>query len=312
MPLDPQLAPLVAAMADFDASSPLADRTVEEQRAGLVAFGALLGEPEAVGRVDDLEIDGPAGPVPVRIYTPPGDGPWGALVWFHGGGFVIGDLETHDHVCRELTNRAGCAVVSVDYRLAPEHPYPAAVDDCWRALGWVVESGAAHGIDPGRIAVGGDSAGGNLAAVIARRARDAGGPELRLQLLVYPVTDLRPAADWASRRENAVGYVLTSEHMDFFHDCYVGADGGAEPDASPILADDLSGLPPAHVVLAGFDPLHDEGLAYAERLQAAGVPVTIDDEAGAVHIFFQLGPIAQVGRRAVDAAAAAVGEALGS
>jgi acetyl esterase len=310
VPLDPQLEPLVQLMSSAGESRPLAEQTVDEVRAGLVALSFLLGEPEEVGGIEDLAIPGPGGDLSVRLYRPAGTGPFGALVYLHGGGFVIGSVDTHDHLCRELANRAGCVVVSVEYRLAPEAPFPAAVDDCWAAFQWVRDHGASYGIDVDRLAVGGDSAGGNLAAVLARRTRDEGEVVLRLQLLVYPVTDMRPVVDWPSRVHNASGYVLTTEMMDWFHGHYLGGEGGDHPDATPLLAEDLAGLAPAHVVLAEFDPLHDEGAAYAERLAAAGVPVDVRDYEGAIHIFFQLGPVTDLGRRAVDEAAVALGLAL--
>jgi acetyl esterase len=311
MPLDPQLEPLVTAMAAQAAAAPIESQTVDEARAGLGALSMLLGDKAEVSRVDDIDVDGPGGTIPVRVYTPGRAGPFGALVYFHGGGFVIGDLDTHDHLCRELALGAGCVVVSVDYRRAPEHPFPAAVDDCWAALQWVIEEGPTISIDTDRLAVGGDSAGGNLAAVVARRARDEGEPDLALQLLVYPVTDLRPDNQWPSRTTNASGYLLTSDLMDWFGAHYLpDPSDAADPDASPLVADDLAGVAPAFVVLAEYDPLHDEGLAYAEKLAAAGVETDVRDFAGAVHLFFQLGPIADIGRRAVDEAAAAVREAL--
>jgi acetyl esterase len=311
MPLDPQLEPLNQLMVAGTPSRPGPDHSVEEMRNGMLMLAAALGEPEALASVSDRTVPGPDGPIPVRVYRPEGAGALGCLVWFHGGGFVIGDLDTHDHLCRELANRSGGVVVSVDYRRAPEDPYPAAVEDCWAALGWVVSEADSLGIDPRAVAVGGDSAGGNLAAVVARRARDAGGPALCFQLLVYPVTDQHDAGRWPSRTTMGEGYVLSSGIMDWFHHHYLGPDGPApgDVDASPILVEDLAGLPGAHVVLAECDPLHDEGLAYAERLQAAGVAVDLVDYAGGVHIFFQLGPITEIGRRAVDTAAAALGAA---
>jgi acetyl esterase len=310
MPLDPQLEP-INQMMTAGVSEPGPDHSVEEMRNGLAMLGLALGEPEPVASVEDRTVPGPAGPVPVRLYRPEGEGLLGGLVWFHGGGFVIGDLETHDHVCRELANRSGGVVVAVDYRLAPEHPYPAAVEDCWAALEWVAAEAPALGIDGRALAVGGDSAGGNLAAVVARRARDAGGPPLCFQLLVYPVTDQHDQGQWASRSTMAEGYALSAGIMDWFHHHYLGPDGPAPGDAdvSPLLAEDLRGLPPAHVVLAEFDPLHDEGNAYAERLRAAGVAVDLADYDGAMHIFFQLGPVTEIARRAVDTAAAALGGA---
>lgn len=310
MPLDPQLEPLVQLMNAAGAETPLSERTVDEVREGFEALPALFGEPEAVTLVQEQTLDGSGGDITVRIYQPGRAGPFGALVWFHGGGFVIGNLDTHDHVCRELANRAECVVVAVDYRLAPEHRFPAAVDDCWAALNWVLEEGPSMSIETDRIAVGGDSAGGNLAAVVARRARDEGEPELRLQLLVYPFVDLRTAPDWPSRSTNGEGYVLSTEQLDWFRDHYLGGSDGDDPDATPSVAEDLAGLAPAYVVAAEFDPLHDETVAYADQLRAAGVPVELRDYAGAVHIFFQLGPVTEIGRRAVDEAATALRAAL--
>jgi acetyl esterase len=311
MPLDPQLEPINQVMTAGLPPRPGPEHPVDEMRNGLRMLSMALGEPEEVASVEDRVVPGPAGEIPVRIYRPEGEGLLGCLVFFHGGGFVLGDLESHDHLCRELANRSGGVVVAVDYRRAPEHPYPAAVDDCWAALGWVVDQAEALGIDPRAVAVGGDSAGGNLAAVAARRARDEGAPPLCFQLLVYPVIDLHDMGSWESRRRSGEGYALSSGLMEWFHDHYLGPDG-PEPgdvDVSPILVEDLSGLPSAHVVLAEFDPLHDEGRAYADRLEAAGVAVDLVDYEGAVHIFFQLGPITEIGRRAVDTAADALAAA---
>lgn len=311
-PLDAQLLPVVEAMAASAEAKPLATQSVEDVRAGFDLLPLLLGEPEPVAGVHDDVVPGPADPIPVRRYLPDVAGPLPVLVWFHGGGFVLGGLDSHDHLCRALANGAGCAVVAVDYRLAPEHPYPAAVEDAWAALREVVGRAAEWGLDPGRVAVAGDSAGGNLAAVTAVRARDEGGPALRHQLLVYPVTDLRPHPEWPSRVENARGYVLTTELMDWFHDHYLGEAGGADPSASPILVDDLAGVAPATVVVAGYDPLRDEGVAFADRLRAAGVPVSVHGYDGATHLFLQLAPIAEVGRRGLDRVAAELRAAFAS
>ena len=310
MPLDPELEPLVQLMNAAEDARAATERSVEDLRAGLAALPMLFGEPEAVTLVQEHTFPGAAGDISARLYQPRRAGPFGALVWFHGGGFVIGSVDTHDHLCRELANRADCVVVAVDYRLAPEHPFPAAVDDGWAALNWVVEEGPSMSIEPDRIAVGGDSAGGNLATVIARRARDEGDPELRFQLLVYPFIDLRADAAWVSRQTNAEGYVLTTELLEWFRGHYLDDADGDQEDATPSVAEDLSGLPPAFVIAAELDPLHDETVAYAEQLAAAGVPVELRDYDGAVHIFFQLGPVSDLGRRAVDEAAAALRAAL--
>lgn len=252
--------------------------------------------------VEDRAVPGPAGDVPVRVYRAvEGDG-LPLLVWYHGGGWVIGDLDTADVTCRELAARAGCVLVSVDYRLAPEHRFPAAHDDCYAATVWAAAHAAELGADAGKLAVGGDSAGGNLAAVVSLRARDEDGPPVRFQLLVYPVTDRN--FETASYRDNADGYLLTRDGMIWFWDHYLGPDGdGAHPHASPLRAASLAGLPPAHVVTAEYDPLRDEGEAYAERLREAGVPVTLTRYPGQIHAFFGMhGILDDAGRAAAEAA----------
>ncbi|WPH13735.1 alpha/beta hydrolase [Variovorax paradoxus] len=231
-------------------------------------------QPEAppVAEVRGLEADGPHGTIPVRLYRPLGSTPDAALpvlVYFHGGGWVIGDLDTHDVLCRSLANGAGCAVASIDYRMGPEHRFPAAVDDVLAATRWVRREAASLGLDAGRLAVGGDSAGGNLAAVAAIAARDAGDLPIAFQLLIYPATDMRRGHP--SHQANGQGYLLTRDTMAYFHDHYID-DARHDLDwrASPLLHADLSGLPPALVLTAGYDPLRDEGMAYAEALTAAG------------------------------------------
>jgi len=230
-------------------------------------------DPEPVGSVRNLTIEGREEGVPIRVYEPDGDPPFPVLVFLHGGGWVFGDLDRHDPICRALTNTVGCVVVSVDYRLAPEHPFPAAVEDCRAATEWVSENcDAVHG-DHDRIAIGGESAGGNLAAAVAQIARDRDGPKLARQVLLYPPTER--SFDTRSYDENAEGYVLTTEAMKWFWDKYLETDlDGQNPYASPLRARDLTGLPPATVVTAGFDPLRDDGTAYANRLEEAGVSVT--------------------------------------
>jgi acetyl esterase len=232
-----------------------------------------------------------------------------ALVFFHGGGFVICNLDTHDGPCRSIANAAGCIVVSVDYRLAPEHPYPAAAEDCHAATEWVAKNGAEFGIDTSRIAIGGDSAGGNLAAVVALMARDRGAPSLRFQLLIYPVTDYAFETD--SYRENAEGYLLTRDMMRWFWNLYVpDASKAAEPYASPLRAADLSGLPPALCITAEYDPLRDEGEAYAARLREAGVAATTSRYDGLFHGFFGMSAQIDRARDAVAEATAALRAAL--
>ena len=253
--------------------------------------GALAAPPPEVESVADLHAPGPAGDIRVRLYRPRGAaGPLPALVYFHGGGWMIGDLDTHDVVCRELAVHARCAVASVDYRLAPEHKFPAAVDDAVATTRWVAREAGRLGIDGQRIAVGGDSAGGNLAAVVALIARDDGGPALAMQTLIYPATDM--AADTASHQRYAEGHLLTRESIIWFRDSYL-RDTADEADwrASPLKAADLSRLPPAYVITAGFDPLVDEGRAYADRLHAAGVPVTYECFEGMIHGFVTMGGV---------------------
>lgn len=289
---------------------PLADQGPEVARAGYAQLAVAEGP--AVASVEDVTVtDGQHGDFAVRCYRPAGADPTdtlGCLVWIHGGGFVIGDLETGDSTCRVLANEAGVAVVSVDYHLAPEHPYPAAIDDVMTALDWVVAEAERLGIDPARLAVGGDSAGGNLTAVACQLARAAGGPQIAFQLLVYPVTDL--AGDHPSRHENGEGYFLTQETMVWFARQYLGGRDAATPRVSPMLASDLSRLPPAMVITAEFDPLRDEGLAYADALQAAGIPVERLHFDGEIHGFFDFDflPDSAVAR---SRAAAAIRRAFG-
>jgi acetyl esterase len=262
-----------------------------------------------VHRVEDRSIRGPDGEIPVRIYWPSADADLPLLVWYHGGGWVIGDLEGADPTCRRLATRAGCVVLSVDYRLAPEHPAPAAYEDSYAAAVWASEHARELGADPERIAVGGDSAGGNLAAAVSLMAKDRGGPALVHQLLVYPVTDC--AMDTASYAENSE-YLLTPPMMAWFWDAYCPAGVEREnPYVSPLRAQDLSGLPPAHVITAEHDPLCDEGEAYADRLREAGVPVRYECYAGQIHGFFGAAHFFPEGDRATSEAAQELKRAFG-
>ena len=229
----------------------------------------LGGDPVALGYVEDLRVPGPGGEVPVRVYASERGGVRPALIYFHGGGFVFGNLDTHDAVCRALAKESGAVVISVDYRLSPEHKFPAAVEDSHAVTVWVAANAERLGVDARRIAVGGDSAGGNLATVIAMRCRDAGGPALASQVLLYPVTDFS-SFETASHQELGEGYFLTRAAMEWFCGHYLAsADLARHPEASPLLAPNLRGLPPALVITAEFDPLRDEGEAYAET-PAAG------------------------------------------
>lgn len=306
MPLHPQLKVLADGMA-AQGQKPMHELTPDEAREGYRALGTMMGAGEDVASVEDRRIPGPAGEIPLRIYRPEGSGPFGVLVFYHGGGWVIGGLDTHDRECRALCRGAGCLVVAVDYRLAPEHPFPAAVDDSFAALRWVGAHAADLGGDPARIAVGGDSAGGNLSAVMAQLARDAGGPSLRFQLLVYPAVDQRQPSLYPSMEENAAGPFLTRDSMEYFSGHYLcdGEWDHTDPRLSPLLADSLEGLPPALVVTAEFDPLRDEGEAYAAALKEAGVAVELHRYDGMAHLFFQLSAL-------VDDAKALLSECSGA
>ena len=262
--------------------------------------------PAEVAEVRDLAADGPHGPIPVRLYRPlgaGGAGPLPVLVYYHGGGWVIGDLDTHDVLCRELANGAGCAVAAVDYRMGPEHRFPAAVDDVLAATRWVRREAASLGLDAARMAVGGDSAGGNLAAVVALAAREAGDLPLAFQLLIYPATDMRRGHP--SHQANGQGYLLTRDTMTYFHDHYID-DPRHDLDwrASPLLHADLSGLPPALVVTAGYDPLRDEGAAYAEALTAAGNSAAYVCFERQIHGFITMGKVLDEASTAVALCAA--------
>lgn len=267
--------------------------------------------PAEVAEVRDLAADGPHGTIPVRLYRPLGSGagPLPVLVYYHGGGWVIGDLDTHDVLCRELANGAGCAVVAVDYRMGPEHRFPAAVDDVLAATRWVRREAAALGLDANRLAVGGDSAGGNLAAVVSIAARDAGDLPIAFQLLIYPATDMRRGHP--SHQANGQGYLLTSDTMTYFHDHYI-TDPAHDLDwrASPLLHADLSKLPPALVLTAGYDPLRDEGAAYAEALTAAGNHAVYVCFERQIHGFITMGKVLDEANTAVALCAAELRRAL--
>jgi acetyl esterase len=261
----------------------------EARRAYRASRAALAATPARVEEIREVSIPGPAGPLRARLYRPAGAGSSPAgLVYFHGGGFIYGDLDTHDVVCRGIAQGTPCAVVSVDYRLAPEHRFPAAVEDAFAATAWIAANGAGLGIDPHKLVVAGDSAGGNLAAVTALMARDAGGPALSMQVLVYPTTDLAEEAESIARF--AEGYLLTRESIRWVKRSYLRDERDAlDWRASPLRARDLSKLPAAYIITAGFDPLRDEGGAYAERLAQAGTPVTHECFEGQVHGFLLMG-----------------------
>ena len=308
MPLDPQAKAVLDQFASMGGPQ-LHEMSVAQARELILGMVALAGEPESIARIENRTVPGPAGQIPVRIYTPVGTAPFPVLVYFHGGGWVIGNLDTHDGICRSLANRVGCLVVSVDYRLAPEHRFPAAPEDCYAATRWLAEHAGSLGGDKGRIAVGGDSAGGNLAAVVALMARDRGGPKLAFQLLVYPATD----TDFETRsyRENSEGYFLSRADMVWFWNHYAPRDEDRRnPYAAPLRAASLRGLPPALVITAEFDPLCDDGNAYAARLREDGVPVRLSQQDGLIHGFFQMGAVIDRGRASVDEASRAVKDAF--
>ncbi|MBT3369526.1 MAG: alpha/beta hydrolase [Rhodospirillaceae bacterium] len=282
---------------------PYREQTLEEARAGYQVMVNLMDpEEEPIHRSQDRSIPGPAGEIPVRVYWPreAGSGETlGVFIYLHGGGFVIGDLDTHDPLCRRLCNRGDCIVVSVDYRLAPEHPFPASGEDCIAAMNWCAANAAELGGDPSRLAIGGDSAGGNLSAVCALAARDADGPDLRLQLLIYP--GVAPHQDSQSHAAFAEGYVLTRDNIAWFMEQYTGGrDLSTDPNFAPTIAADHGGQAPAEIIVAGYDPLRDEGMAYAEALSAAGVPTNLVNYEGAVHAFMQYYGASSACREAVE------------
>jgi acetyl esterase len=297
-----------------DSKSFLAGLSVEEARAGARHEAEVTDSRPAIpmARVEGIEIPGQAGPLRSRLYVPghlPGGTPAPLLVYFHGGGWVIGDLDTHDGVCRFLAAAAGVAVLAIDYRLAPEHPFPAAVEDAWAGFAWAAANAASLGFDPERIAVGGDSAGGNLAAVVSLLARAGGGPTPAMQLLIYPPTN--SANDTRSRELFSEGFLLTKADMDLFEACYLPPGTDANDHRVSILqAPDLRGLPPAYVVTAGFDPLRDEGEAYALRMREAGVQVALRRHPGLVHSFVNQTAISRTARGAMLETAGALRMAL--
>lgn len=282
---------------------------VEEAR-HLALAGTLeeTGPAPDVASVEDLEYAGAAGPQRARLYLPEAERP-PLLVYLHGGGWVLGDLDSYDAMARELANAASVAVLSCEYRLAPEHPFPAAAEDSEAAVRWAASNGERLGVDAGRLALGGDSAGGNLAAVVAQRLRDTGGPPLAFQLLIYPV--ILHGADTTSSREVADPAFLTTGTMDWYWSQYLpGDDRGRDPRASPVLAESLAGLPPALVITAEHDPLLDEGEDYARRMAEAGVPVTLSRYDGMVHGFITITRFLPAARDAQAEAAAALRNVL--
>ncbi len=286
-----------------------------EPPAARVQYGemvaAVCGDPPTGAVTRDGTIPGPAGEIPMRLYRP-GDleEPLPVLIYFHGGGFVIGSPDTHDIPCRRLSLGGACLVVSVDYRLAPEHPFPAAVDDAWAATRWVVAHATDLGGDPTRVAVGGDSAGGNLSAIVCHLAKRDGAPELVYQLLIYPGTDL--TCGLGSHESLGEGYRLTTQLLDWFMEHYFGQGGDRRQlTASPLFADDFTELPPALVLTAGYDPLKDEGRAYADKLRGAGVETEFVEYGGMIHGFITMGGFLDATDEALGVCAAALRGAFG-
>ncbi|MBM3683397.1 MAG: alpha/beta hydrolase [Actinobacteria bacterium] len=305
MTLDPQAARVLERMRELNLPT-FREVGHERARAGFDRQPDA-GRPIEAARTEDRSITGPDGDaLPIRIYWPTSGGEdLGVLVFFHGGGWVVGSITSHDRVCKALTEKTGCITVSVDYRLAPEHPFPAGPEDCYAATVWAAANAASLGGRADRIAVGGDSAGGNLAAAVALMCRDRGGPTLAHQALVYPVTDFDPTT--ASMVANAEGYGLTQDVMVWFHDLYAPeAAHRADPYAAPNRATDLTGVAAATVIVAGYDPLHDEGVAYAEKLSAAGVPTDLRRYPGQFHGFFSMSRLIDQADEAQDVVAGAL------
>jgi acetyl esterase len=311
MPLDP----LVKAFLDKAAAIPrpkawdVPPAITRQSFAGMMQITGPKDVP--VGRIENISIPGPGGDIRARVYAPvAASGPLPALIYFHGGGFVAGGLESHDGLCRLFAAEGGFKVIAVDYRLAPENIFPSAADDAFAATQWIEANATTLGIDAGRIAVGGDSAGGMLAAIVTQAAKEKGGLKIAFQLLMFPQTQI--GGETSSMHEFGVGYFLERRAIEYFNGLYAppGMVDRNAPKVSPLRARDFSGLPPAYVMLGGYDPLHDEGMAYAEKLKAAGVKVTIADYADMVHCFIYLQTVLPQARDAVAKAAKAVRDAL--
>jgi len=309
------LDPLVKGFLDQMAMVPgpkMFELPAPQGREMFVGMMQMIGPKDVpIGKVENIKIPGPGGEIAARVYTPVAAGADAlpVLIYFHGGGFVIGDLDTHDGLCRQFANEGDFRVIAVDYRLAPEHKFPAALDDAIAAVQWIEAHASELGVDANKIAVGGDSAGGALAAEVTQLAK-AKGPKVAFQLLMFPVTQI--GKETSSLREFAVGYFLDRATLDWFFGHYI-PDGTDKTDTrvSPLNAADFKGLPPAYVMLGGYDPLHDEGLAYAKKLQEAGVKVEIADYAGMVHCFIYMQAVLPQAVGAVTAAAKAVRAGLG-
>jgi acetyl esterase len=286
MPLAPAARSMLDQLAALD-TPPIWEQDLAQLRAADIQIMKVMDQPVPVASVVDRTIPGPAGDIPIRIYQPDAPEPRPLVVYFHGGGFVFCSIDTHDGTCRRLANAAGAVVISVEYRLAPEHCFPIPLEDCYAATVWAHEHAPELGADASQLVVAGDSAGGNMAATTALLARDRGGPPVTSQVLIYPVIDA--ACDSSSFEQNAEGYFLEGDTMRWFWSQYLGDDGdGAHPHASPCHAPDHAGLPPAVVITAEYDPLRDEGEVYADKLRAAGVPVTSVRYDGVIHGFVSM------------------------
>jgi len=310
MPLDPQARALLDALARVGTPQPGSVSVDELRRVTARRRLALPAGPQV--HVEPIAIPADGRTIAARVYRPSLGVPLPALLWFHGGGFTIGSVAESDGDCRHLSSLSGCAIVSVEYRLAPEDPFPRGFEDCKAATSWVHAHARDLGLDPARIGVGGDSAGGNLATCVALEARGRAGPPLRFQLLIYPITDLA-SLDTASYHANAEGYYLSRRAMQWFREQYVPTEGDrSHPSVSPLRATDLHGLPPAFVATAELDPLRDEGDAYARRLQASDVAVTHRCYEGMIHGFFSMHAHLDAGKRVLQDAAAALRLGLGA
>jgi acetyl esterase len=302
MPVDPQIAAILALMEQLGAPA-LSDGTPEQARAGMRTMTVDMRDAASLAAVrstEDSTLPGPAGDIAIRVYRPEADGPVPTIMFFHGGGFVIGDIETHDDQARLLSRDVAAVVVSVDYRLAPENKFPAGFEDCLAATTYVADHIDDFGADSSRLVVAGDSAGANFAAAVAIACRDAGGPALAAQLLIYPVVDFAEGGPYPSRVENAEGYFLTADDTAWFDLQYVPDDFDVtDPRASVIKVEDVGGLPPAVVGTAEFDPLRDEGEAYAERLREAGITVVVHRFDGMIHGFYGMGGVSTAAAEAV-------------
>ena len=298
MPLDPQVAKILKEAESLGLPA-YHDLSPTEARKQMLDQAPPVEPFLSVQRVEDRCLPGPDGNIPIRLYYPAGDAPFAVLVYFHGGGWVIGDLNTHHSFCHALAKSSDCLVVAVDYRLAPEHRYPAAIEDAYAATKWIAENATAVQADPDRFAVGGDSAGGHLAAVVSQMARDCNGPRIDLQILIYPITDFN--FDTPSYIENEKGYMLTRDLMKWFWHHFINDERQAnDPYVAPLRAVNLCDLPPALILTAEYDPLRDEGEAYAKRLQEAGVKVTLSRYSGMIHAFIRMTARLDKAKEALD------------